>query len=211
MKIIAYTAFLSTITSTATAAFTATTTSRTHKATTTQLQYGLSRRETLAAFAATAALSLPIGAANALNDGVEDSIRVTKKLASPAALRAVKSANRKLIKAEGFVLDSNYEELKAALRVPPFTEVRKNANIIIGSVAENEQEPLRASYAEFIRGVEALDSQASLGMRGSKNVDEKLTAGYNEAVAGLKKFVVEAEKVADVPLEYASDSAGSSE
>jgi len=98
-------------------------------------------------------------------------------------------------------LEGKYEELKAALRVPPFTEVRKNANIIMGSVPESEQEPLKASYAEFIRGIEALDSQASLGMRGRKDVDEKLLAGYNVALNGLKMFVVEAEKVADVPLE----------
>ena len=135
----------------------------------------------------------------------DDAIMVTKKLASPSALRSVKQVARKLAKLEDLVNASNYEDVRLSLRVVPFTDVRKNANTIIGGLPEEQNGSLKESYAIFIQGLEKMDAQASLGQRGRKNVD--MRPGYDEAVVGLDKFIAEAEKNSDVPVKYEQDTA----
>ena len=167
-----------------------------------------SRSGAVLAFTSTI-LSTDVRLAGAYDSSTDNAIAVTKKLASPAALRSIKQVARKLAKMEDLIFQENFEDVRLSLRVVPFTEVRKNANIIIGGLPDEDSERLKESYASFIQGLEGMDSQANLGQRGRKNVD--MRPGYDQALQSLLEFLDEAEKQMDVPVKYTDATAQVSE
>ena len=139
------------------------------------------------------AISFPI-AANA---------DVTSKVASKAALRTVKRALRELEDMELLAVENDYKGMQAAIRVPPFTEIRRNCSILVKGSEDNEAdyEALQAAYKSFITQIEALDSAAGLGSRGRKGIE--LSDSYKNSVATLNKFYALAEQTSATPMQDA--------
>ena len=130
---------------------------------------------------------------------------VTNKVASTAALRAVKRALKDLGEAEAACVGNQYTDAKEALRTPGLNEVRKNCLILIrGGNDGAEAENLKITYEKFVKDLEALDSQASLGMRGRKK-DIQLAGYYDSALASLKAFLEVGERSATIPLQESSE------
>uniref|UniRef100_A0A7S2S1F9 Uncharacterized protein n=1 Tax=Eucampia antarctica TaxID=49252 RepID=A0A7S2S1F9_9STRA len=167
-------------------------------ATTSQLdaEISLSRRLVIESIFALATVSATTVALPAYAD-------VTNKVASQSALRTVKRTVKELQKLEFVVADNNYAGLKEGLRVPPFTDVRKNCNVLIrGGEDGPEQEALQKAYGEFIKNLEDLDSQASLGARGRKDI--KLMDSFDRSVKSLLSFEEVAERAVGIPLQVES-------
>lgn len=132
---------------------------------------------------------------------------VTNKVASTAAIRAVKRALKDLEseKTEFACVGNQYTDAKEALRTPGLNEVRKNCLILIrGGNDGAEAENLKIAYEKFVKDLEALDSQASLGMRGRKK-DIQLAGYYDSALASLKAFLEVGERSATIPLQESSE------
>ena len=130
---------------------------------------------------------------------------VTNKVASTAAIRAVKRALKDLEKAEFACVGNQFTETKAALRTPGLNEVRKNCLVLVkGGEDGPEADNLKSAYDKFVKDIEALDSQASLGMRGRKQGIE-LAPYYDAALSSLKAFLEVGERSAIIPLQESSD------
>lgn len=181
----------------------ATTSSEKYTASVTALnaEQGLTRRGLLGKVASASVLTA--GVASGLpSPAFAD---VTNKVASTAAIRAVKRAVKDIEKAEFPCVNNDFTDVKAALRTPGLNEVRKNCLILIkGGEDGPEAENLKTAYAKFVKDIEALDSQASLGMRGRKQ-DIQLAGYYDAALASLKAFLEVGERSALIPLQESSD------
>ena len=160
-------------------------------------EQGLTRRGLLGKVAAASVLTA--GVASGLpSPALAD---VTNKVASTAAIRAVKRAAKDLEKAEFPCVNNDFADVKAALRTPGLNEVRKNCLILIkGGEDGPEADSLKKAYDKFIIDIEALDSQASLGMRGRKQ-DIQLAGYYDAALASLKAFLEVGERSVVIPLD----------
>lgn len=142
------------------------------------LSASIDRRNALS-FLATAPLVLPL-------------IANAETLSTPAALRQVRRSLRELKEMESIVSSDDYAQVKAAIRVPPFTEVRRNCSILFRSFPEesSERTSLESKYKVFVTSLERLDSKAGLGVRGKKG--EKLQGDFDATVKGLEDFLDEA-------------------
>ena len=130
---------------------------------------------------------------------------VTNKVASTAAIRAVKRALKDLEKAEFACAGNQFTDVKEALRTPGLNEVRKNCLILIrGGEDGAEVDNLKSTYQKFVKDLEALDSQASLGMRGQKK-DIELAGYYDSALASLRAFLEVGERSAILPLQDSAE------
>jgi len=99
------------------------------------------------------------------------------------------------------VSSNDYTSVKEAIRKPPLTEVRRNCMILVkGGEDGPDADNLQSKYATFIKELEGLDSQASLGMRGRKNIE--MADNYDGTVKALKDFLDVAEKAAELPVQY---------
>lgn len=97
---------------------------------------------------------------------------------------------------------NDYAGIKQALRVPPFTEVRRTCNVVIREVTDaDEALQLQKNYADFIKYVEELDTSATLGMRGRKNI--QLQPSFESASNALGAFLEVAQRNAVVPIAFA--------
>lgn len=76
-------------------------------------------------------------------------------------------------------------------------KVRKNCKTIIVGAEDPAQSTLQASYDSFIKGIELLDSNTSLGLRGRKNVD--LQPSYDSSLKALIEFYELAKGVVEPP------------
>ncbi len=124
---------------------------------------------------------------------------VTNKIASQASLRYIKRSIKEFEKLEFFASMNDYSEMKQGLRSPALSEIRKNAKVLIkGGEDGVEAENLVASYDDFIKDIEKLDSDASLGFRGRKGVE--LYPSYEKAVKDLKAFSEVAERSTLIPI-----------
>lgn len=126
---------------------------------------------------------------------------VTAKVASTAALRIVKRSLKELQNVELLAVENDYGAVKQSLRVPPFTELRKNCSTLINGGSDGpEKENLESLYGQFIKSIEALDSACSLGIRGRKGVE--LLPLFDEASKSLSAFYDVAKKAAEIPVQY---------
>ena len=127
---------------------------------------------------------------------------VTNTIAYRSALRTVKSASKELENMATLASTNDYAGIKQALRVPPFTEVRRTCNILIREITDAEEAlQLQKNYADFIRYVEELDTSATLGMRGRKNI--QLQPSFENASNALGAFVEVAQRSAVLPVAFA--------
>jgi len=130
------------------------------------------RRSVLTTATATATLVLTLTltapyTASAYEAATDNAKTVTKKLASPSALRSIKQCLKKLQRSLPLIENQEYEEIRQLLRISPLNDVRKNAGIVLGGLSEQEvvESGLKDLYGEFISGLEGLDGQAGLGQR----------------------------------------------
>jgi len=135
----------------------------------------------------------------------------TSNVKNKAALRYIKRSIKEFESLELYASTNDYSEIKQGLRNPGLSEIRKNCNTLIKSSVEannngdgngNENnEKLSTLYSQFIKDIEKLDGDASLGFRGRKGIE--LYPSYEQAVKDLKLFQEEAEKLL-VPVDAAS-------
>ena len=136
-------------------------------------------------------------------------IDVTSKVASKAALRYMKRAIKEFESLELYATTNDYMEMKQGFRRPGLSEVRKNANVLIkaftpvGEVDNQDDaatgKQLTAAYSNFIKDLEKLDGEASLGIRGKKNVE--MFQSYTKASKDLAIFQEIAESAMAVPAD----------
>lgn len=118
----------------------------------------------------------------------------TNKISSKASLRYIKRAIKEFETLELYASMNDYTEMKQGIRNPGLSEIRKNCFVLIKNSSDNEEDSnkLTGIYGEFIKHIEKLDSDASLGFRGRKGIE--LQSSYDAALKDLKTFV----EVADV-------------
>jgi len=116
---------------------------------------------------------------------------------SSTALRNVRKSLKELEDLESLVSEKDYPAIKSALRVPPFTELRKSCNVVIARTQEGRDvETMKVQYSTFIKGIEGLDSKVALALRGKKGVEIK--GSYKVALKALTIFNEAAERVYSV-------------
>eukprot|EP00551_Chaetoceros_affinis_P010039 CAMPEP_0203668870 /NCGR_PEP_ID=MMETSP0090-20130426/5394_1 /ASSEMBLY_ACC=CAM_ASM_001088 /TAXON_ID=426623 /ORGANISM="Chaetoceros affinis, Strain CCMP159" /LENGTH=216 /DNA_ID=CAMNT_0050533425 /DNA_START=61 /DNA_END=711 /DNA_ORIENTATION=- len=124
---------------------------------------------------------------------------VTSKIASQASLRYIKRSIKELEKLEFVASNNDYSEMKQGLRSPALSEIRKNAKVLIkGGEDGAEAENLVASYDAFIKDIEKLDGDASLGFRGRKGME--LYPSYAQTMKDLRAFTEVAERSTSIPV-----------
>ena len=125
---------------------------------------------------------------------------VTNKVASPAALRSVKRAQRQLDDLKPLAQTGDFVQVKAFLRTPPFSDVRKNCFVIVRGEDEGPKaEELQSAYKAFIASIEKIDSTASLAIRGRKIPSMQLSEEYLLVESTMRDFVKVAEDTVLIP------------
>uniref|UniRef100_A0A7S3DRB6 Uncharacterized protein n=1 Tax=Entomoneis paludosa TaxID=265537 RepID=A0A7S3DRB6_9STRA len=128
---------------------------------------------------------------------------ITNKLASSAALRNVKSVQKKLSSMELYVSDSDYTSVREAIRVAPFSDVRKSCKTLIkGGEDGPDAQALQDKYTDFMASLEKMDSLAGLAIRGRNIKNEEFYASYKATVDSLGNFVEVAQAAAEIPVQY---------
>uniref|UniRef100_A0A7S1Z940 Uncharacterized protein n=1 Tax=Ditylum brightwellii TaxID=49249 RepID=A0A7S1Z940_9STRA len=160
----------------------------------------LSRREAFATFNKAALAAATVLTTSASLPANAD---VTNKIASSSALRTIKRCIRQLTDMEGSATSFNdYMSVKESIRKPPLTEVRRNCVILIkGGEDGPDAALLQEKYNAFIKALESLDGQASLGMRGRKGIS--MVEEYDATMKAIKDFYEVAERTAEAPIQYA--------
>jgi hypothetical protein len=121
-----------------------------------------------------------------------------------AALRNVKSVQKKFGALELYVVEDEYGSLREAIRVAPFSEVRKSCTTLVRASSEDVEgggeavspvgEALAARYKTFIANFEKMDGTASLAMRGKKLKEGEFYGTYQATVAALDDFLLLAQE-----------------
>lgn len=128
---------------------------------------------------------------------------ITNKLASSAALRTVKSAQKKLSSMELYISQNDYTSLKEALRVAPFADIRKACfTLVRGGEDGPDAEELNVRYKKFMASLERMDSLASLGMRGRTVKNEEFYSSFTATVDALSSFAELAKEASEIPVQY---------
>jgi hypothetical protein len=126
---------------------------------------------------------------------------VTSKVASSAALRNVKSSQKKLAAMEVLVEENDYSEVKEAIRAAPFSDVRKSCSTLIkGGEDGPDFEELQVRYKSFVTKLEKMDSNASLALRGRTLPAGEFVASYQATVEALTNFVDIAQSAVEIPM-----------
>lgn len=128
---------------------------------------------------------------------------VTNKIASTAALRALKRAQVQLpIKVLPEARANNFVGIKARLREAPFDDVRKTGRVLVrGGEDGPKADALSLAYQELIRSLEAIDATASLGMRGRTVDPFRMGIEYEAIAKALDAFVALGTEAATIPLQ----------
>ena len=132
---------------------------------------------------------------------------VTNKVASSSALRNVKLVQKKLAGLQVVVQENEYQELKEALRVAPFSDLRKSMSTLVkGGEDGPDAELLQTKYKTFIARLEKMDGTASLALRGKKLSEGEFTSTYQATVDALADFLETASAAAEIPVQYSDSS-----
>lgn len=127
---------------------------------------------------------------------------VTNKVASPAALRSVKRAQKQLKDLLPVTERNDFVQVKAVLRTPPFSDVRKNCFVIVrGGDDGPKADELQSTYKAFIASIEKIDSTASLGIRGRAIPQMQLSEEYKAVESSMQAFVIVAEAANEIPVQ----------
>ncbi len=127
---------------------------------------GISRRNAIQNLAASTTIAI-VGGASSFSFAPDAAYAdVTNKIASQSSLRYIKRSMKELDKLEFYAAQNDYSEMKQGLRSPALSEIRKNALVLIkGGEDGPEAENLQTAYSTFIKDIETLDGEASLGFR----------------------------------------------
>jgi hypothetical protein len=127
---------------------------------------------------------------------------VTAKVASSAALRKVRTCQMKLATLEASVTDQDFLAIREALRVAPFSDLRKSMSTLVkgGEDGPNAQE-LAEKYKLFISSLETMDARAGLGARGGKVSGEEMVKYFENTKTSLQEFLLLAEASAEIPIQ----------
>ena len=132
---------------------------------------------------------------------------VTNKVASSAALRNVKLVQKRLAGLADTVAQNEYQELKEALRVAPFSDLRKNMTTLVrGGEDGPDAQALQDKYKTFIAKLEKMDTTATLALRGKKLNEGDFNSTYQATVDALADFVELAQGAAEIPVQYSEES-----
>mmetsp|Transcript_16179 Transcript_16179/g.21163 ORF Transcript_16179/g.21163 Transcript_16179/m.21163 type:complete len:193 (-) Transcript_16179:211-789(-) len=128
---------------------------------------------------------------------------ITNKLASKAALRNVKSAQKKLASIELYVANNDYASLKLALREAPLSDIRKACTTLVkGGEDGPDADKLQLQYKKFMTSLEKIDALASLGMRGRNISNQDFYSSYKGTVDTLASFLDVAREAIEIPIQY---------
>jgi hypothetical protein len=126
---------------------------------------------------------------------------VTSKVASSAALRKVKSSQKKLASMESLVEENDYTEVKEAIREAPFSDIRKSCTTLIkGGEDGPDFEELQVRYKTFVTKLEKMDGNASVAMRGRTLPAGEFVASYQATVEALANFLEMAQDAVEIPM-----------
>eukprot|EP00540_Astrosyne_radiata_P011992 CAMPEP_0116845420 /NCGR_PEP_ID=MMETSP0418-20121206/13256_1 /TAXON_ID=1158023 /ORGANISM="Astrosyne radiata, Strain 13vi08-1A" /LENGTH=206 /DNA_ID=CAMNT_0004476527 /DNA_START=551 /DNA_END=1171 /DNA_ORIENTATION=+ len=178
---------------------------------------GVSRRQLLKRVTGWTATTI-VGAPFLVN--AEDSI--TDEVARSTALQKMKRIQKEILKLEKYVVDSDYDGLRQALRVAPIADVRKVCSKLIRSEEEGPNyDSWSGAYKDFISALEKLDANAALASKGRTITEEKFSGSFNDTVSTYGSFVTAVENVVadtvgappdeksvSVPSETAVDASG---
>jgi len=129
---------------------------------------------------------------------------VTNKVASQSSLRYIKKSMKELEKLEFYATENDYSQMKQGIRGSGLSEIRKNALVLMRAAEDGpEAENLKNAYDVFIKDVEALDIEASLGVRGKKGV--ALYPTFQRVSKSLQEFAAVAVKSVEIPLQSAAE------
>merc|ERR1712238_314393 len=129
---------------------------------------------------------------------------VTNKVASTAAIRILQRAKLQLpIKVFPYIEQKDFQNIKSALRLPPFDSIRKYASVLVrgGEDLGSQAIELENSYKILIQALEKLDNTSSLGMRGSKISSSRMKEEYDTFVLALDSFLTLGQVTAQVPVQ----------
>ena len=128
---------------------------------------------------------------------------VTNKVASSAALRNVKRAQKQLDTLELYVVNDDYVELTQAIRNPPLADLRKACTTLVhGGDDGPDADKLVYSYQSLIASLEKMYTTAGLGIKGRKLKEGELLTYYKDTVSALGNFVIVAEESVNFPVQY---------
>lgn len=132
---------------------------------------------------------------------------ITSKVASSAALRNVKTSQKKLKTLSAYANENEYLKLKEALREAPLSEVRKSCTTLVNGGEDGpDAEKLQAKYKTFIGALEKLDSTGSVAVRGKKLKAGQFEKLYLDTVESLADFLVTAEEAVATPMQYPEEA-----
>jgi hypothetical protein len=133
---------------------------------------------------------------------------ITSKLASSAALRNVKTSEKRLKAMNVAASEDEYMKVKGALREAPLSEVRKSCMTLVNGGEDGpDAEKLQSTYKTFIGSLEKMDSTGSVAMRGRKLAKGEFEKLYQDTLTSLADFLVVAEEAASIPI---AETTGSS-
>ena len=128
---------------------------------------------------------------------------ITNKVASSAAIRNVKRAQKQLDTLELYVVNDDYVQLMQAIRDPPLADLRKACTTLVhGGDDGPNADKLAYLYKRLIASLEKMYSTAGLGIKGRKLQEGELLAYYRDTVSALGNFVVVAEESVTIPVQY---------
>jgi hypothetical protein len=131
---------------------------------------------------------------------------VTNRVASPAALRSVKRAQKQLQNLLPPAQANDYMQIKTFLRKAPFADVRQKSFVLLrgGEDGPNAQ-TLESTYKAFIASVEQIDNTAGLGMRGRKIPELRLTEEFYVVESTMEAFLKVAIEDNEIPVQDSSE------
>ena len=126
---------------------------------------------------------------------------VTSKIASSAALRSVKRAQKQLPSMQFSAKDDDFAKVTEALRISPFADVRvKCFTLVKGAEDGPKYDDIQVAYKDFIATVEKIDATAKVGARGRKIPSGQLFAEYLAVESAIDVFIKVAEEAVEIPL-----------
>jgi hypothetical protein len=122
---------------------------------------------------------------------------LSTQVAVNAALRTLKSSQKKLLTLEVTMDMKDYAVLKEAFRVLPMSELRRSCGTILKTIPieSNTHDSFSNAYKTMVTALESLDSTASLALRGRDITPEVFRDKYQATVQAMQVLVEAAEQV----------------
>jgi hypothetical protein len=126
---------------------------------------------------------------------------VTSKVASSAALRSVKRAQKQLPSMQFSAKDNDFSQVTEALRTSPFADVRVKCFTLVKAAEDGPKyEDIQVAFKNFIATVEKIDATAKVGARGRKIPPGQMFEEYLAIESSIDVFIKVAEETMEIPL-----------